>query len=309
MVRSPAQSDACNWIGDENAYSSPHALIPIEKRGWGCFAPVEALAGKVRLEGILSIVVTGDTYVATHFVQAGAQSHRDAIGQGFVRPRPDYRWYRAVGFVGKIRGDDGEAPLVVPLVQDVRKRIEHPQCGALAAEVVEHERLGLEYRPQNLLLGHRRLGVIRALDLSKQRAIIGKARLGRDAPLDKDPSEDRDPEMSLPYSRRTTKKQASLDIREGFRPILGDTFGMLQARLQAVEGPAAAPAIECTLLIAARDTALEHRRLTRATRAATAAYDAVDAIADDPLERRSLALWTGFRQKRSFIPRRDPSLS
>ena len=146
-------------------------------------------------------------------MEAGAHAFADAVAKGFpARGGESGRARRKLGchhprggFIGKVRGDDGGAIVVIAGIEDEADRVPGPFAGLDRAEFIEHQHLGFEHRAQHFEFGRLDGVVIRILDLFQKLAVVAEEAAA--APLPDQLFQDPDREMRLASADSTNDQQ------------------------------------------------------------------------------------------------------
>jgi hypothetical protein len=234
-----------------------------------------------------AVVTAFDANHFAHFVEAGAESDPDAIGEGLLAG--DFRVVEVVG------GKEGHAAVIVAGVDDLGHGVLNPVGRLGSAKFIENENIGLVNRLENAKF--RRLGdrVVTVLDLLEQVAKIIKETTNS---LLKEGIEGSDGKVSLADATRAHQEET--DVEDGVLPnqLLRVRHGVRLGAKDLVSGEIVAlgmKVLEGAALIATRKTGVDNQ-LGPPFGIATAA-DA-DPLSDDQLPPGSLTQWTvhiGFR--------------
>src|SRR5579859_8154491 len=169
-----------------------------------------------------------------HFVQTAAQAFADALAE----------------VIREVRGEDRRPRVVVARVDDVVEDIVHKERRLLRSELIEHQQIRLEKRPQDLRLARNFVGIEGGLNLLNEILEVAEDELPGLFPVD-DGEQHRDCEMRLARPARSGQEQA-FAILAARRPRIGELADIV---LGANKGAAAArrEGIERAVVIAPRD--------------------------------------------------------
>src|SRR5712692_8362265 len=117
---------------------------------------------------------------ATHFIESRPHACPDAIREcifAYRRPLSARQTRCGLGvrcFVNKVRGQDGDPPVVVARVQHQPDDVENPSRRLASAQIVQHQNFHIANRLQNAHLRRFACGIVASLNFLQQFAIVAE---------------------------------------------------------------------------------------------------------------------------------------
>src|SRR5580700_3218903 len=150
-----------------------------------CVTNHESRPHPPRLADLAAVIGSEELDGAAHFVEARADAHAQAVGESILARGGDClaggelrsawrRHCRRPVVIEIIRRQQGDAPLIVPGVEDVANGFERPRGRFAGAEIVEKQNVGGQDGLENAEFTGLTFGIVASLNFLEQFSVVVK---------------------------------------------------------------------------------------------------------------------------------------